>query len=101
MLFELNMVPLNGHVHISSEIAEILNIIDAAGLAYRLTPTGTCLEGPWDEVMPVIRRCHDRMRRVAPHVLTTISIEDKEGAESMLETNITSVREKAGCAVRC
>ena len=101
MLFELSMVPLNGHVHISSEIAEVVRVIDAAGLAYCLTPTGTCVEGTWDEVMPVIRRCHDQMRRLAPHVLTTVSIEDEEGAKDMLEKNIASVKEKAGGTVRC
>ena len=100
MLFELSMVPLNGHMHTSSEIAEVVKIIDASGLAYRLTPTGTCLEGTWEEVMPVIHRCHDQMCQLAPHVLTTIGIEYEDGAENMLEKNIESVREKADYAVR-
>lgn len=101
MLFELTIVPVTGHAHISGEIAEALKIIDAAGLAYRLMPTGTCIEGTWDEVMPVIRRCHDHIRKFTPYVVTTISIEDKEGAQNLLEKNIASVEEKLGHPVKC
>lgn len=101
MLFELTIVPLTGKGHISHEIAEALKIIDAAGLSYRLTPTGTCLEGTWDEVMPVVRRCHDHIRERASYVMTTITIEDKEGAQNMLEHNIASVEEKLDHVVTC
>ncbi len=46
--------------------------------------------------MELVRRCHERVRRDSPHVITTIRIEDDQGASDKLQRNITSVEEKAG-----
>lgn len=96
MLIQLTVVPLGGDIHLSDEIAEVLKLVDDSGLPYQLTPSGTCIEGEWDEVMELVRRCHERVRRDSPHVITTIRIEDDQGATDKLQRNITSVEEKAG-----
>lgn len=96
MLIQLTVVPLGGDIHISDEIAEVLKLVDDSGLPYQLTPSGTCIEGEWDEVMELVHRCHERVRRDSPHVITTIRIEDDQGASDKLRRNITSVEEKAG-----
>lgn len=98
MLAELSIIPLGGDTHLSSRIAEVLKVVAASGVPYRLTPSGTCLEGEWDEVMPVVRLCHNRMRGLSSHVFTTIRIEDEEGEKHKLARNIASVEEKAGQA---
>ena len=94
MLFELSIIPLGG-AHISGEIAEALKIIDKSGLPFQLTPTGTCLEGEWDEVMPILRQCHGRVRQLSPHLVTFIKIEDKAGRD-LLHHNVESVEAKLG-----
>jgi uncharacterized protein (TIGR00106 family) len=94
MLAELSIVPLNVGDHLSRPLAEVLDIVDRSSVRYKLTPTGTCLEGTWDEVMGVVRACHARMRERSPHVFTTIRIEDEEGEDDKLVRNITSVEEK-------
>jgi uncharacterized protein (TIGR00106 family) len=99
MLVDLSIVPLNGNEHTSDEIARALSIIEASGVRYELTPAGTCLEGSWEEVMPVIERCHREVRKHAPHVVTLIKIEDDEGSSNKLSDNVESVRRKmADCA---
>jgi uncharacterized protein (TIGR00106 family) len=67
MLVELSVIPLGGNTHLSTPIAEVLKLIDASGIRYQLTPSGTCIEGEWDEVMPVVRLCHERMRGLSSH----------------------------------
>jgi uncharacterized protein (TIGR00106 family) len=94
MLAELTIVPLGLGEHLSGPLAEVLDIVDRSAVRYKLTPTGTCLEGSWDEVMEVVRVCHARMREKSGHVFTTIRIEDEEGADDKLVRNITSVEEK-------
>ena len=96
MLIELSVLPLGGDTHLSDEIAEALKIVDDSGLPYQLTPSGTCIEGEWDEVMTVVRRCHERMLQSSPHVVTTVRIEDDQGATDKLRRNVASVEEKAG-----
>ena len=96
MLVELSIIPLGGDAHLSDEIAEALKIIDASGLPYQLTPAGTCIEGEWDELIPLIRQCHNRVREMAPHVITMIKIEDDQGERDKLTRNVASVEEKVG-----
>ena len=98
MLIEFRIVPLGGDPHISDEIAEAIRVLDDAGLRYRLMPSATCIEGEWEEIMPVIHRCHERVRELSPHVITTITIEDDEDSGSKLERNVASVEEKLGHA---
>ena len=78
MLVEFAVTPL-GFEDLRSSVEEMLNVIDAMGIAYRLTPMGVCLEGEWSDVLPVIRLCHARMRCLAPRVETTIRIQDEPG----------------------
>jgi uncharacterized protein (TIGR00106 family) len=96
MLVELSIMPLGGDTHVSAEIAKALELIDGSGLPYQLTASATLIEGDWDEVMPLIRHCHERIRRLSPHVITHIKIEDDEGERNKLTSNVTSVEEKVG-----
>lgn len=96
MLVELSIIPLGGGAHLSDEIATALELVDESGLRYQLTPSGTCIEGEWEEVMDLVRRCHERVRESSPHVFTTVRIEDEEGARDKLTRNVTSVEEKVG-----
>jgi uncharacterized protein (TIGR00106 family) len=96
MLAELTIIPLGRGQHISSAIAPAISLIETSGLPYQLTPSGTCIEGEWDRVMPLIRRCHERVRESSPHVITMIKIEDEEGDHQKLTRNVESVREIVG-----
>jgi uncharacterized protein (TIGR00106 family) len=96
MLIELSITPLGRGTHLSKDLGEILKIVDDSGIRYSLTPFGTCLEGEWDELMEVIKHCHDQARSVSKHVMTTIRIEDEEGVNDKLIENVASVERAAG-----
>jgi uncharacterized protein (TIGR00106 family) len=96
MLIELSIRPLGRGTHLSKDLAEILKIIDDSNVRYCLTPFGTCLEGEWDEVMAIVKRCHSQARSVSKHVLTTIRIEDEDGVNDKLIANVASVERAVG-----
>ena len=96
MLVELSILPLVGDGHLSDELAEVLKLIDSYGLPYQLTPTATCIEGDWNEVMELVRQCHNCVRSKASHVVTFIKIEDEDGVTDKLTRNISSVEQRAG-----
>lgn len=96
MLVELSIVPVGGGAHLSDQIADVLRIVDESGLPYELTPAGTCIEGNWDEVMTLVKLCHEEVRKASSHVFTTIRIEDEAGAENKLVSNVATVAEKVG-----
>ena len=100
MLIELSIVPLGRGLHLSQDLAEILKVIDDSGLPYCLTPSGTCIEGNWEEVMDLVQRCHAQGRSVSHHVLTTIRIEDDAGTSHKLTENIAGVERAAGRTLR-
>lgn len=96
MLVELRIIPVGHGAHMSAELAKVLQLVDASGFPYQLTPTGTCIEGEWDAIMPLLRQCHERVRKSVPHVITHITIEDDEGEQHQLTRNVASVEEKVG-----
>ena len=96
MLAELSIIPVGGSTHSSAELAKVLKLVDESGLPYQLTPSSTCIEGEWDEIMALIRRCHDRARKGSSHVVTFIKLEEDDGERDKLTGNVTSVEEKFG-----
>ena len=100
MLVELSINPLGRGTHIAADLAAVLKLIDDSGLRYVLTPSGTCIEGEWNDVMELVKQCHELARKSSTHVLTTIRIEDEEGATDKLSENIASVERAAGRELR-
>jgi uncharacterized protein (TIGR00106 family) len=100
MRVELTIIPMGGDSHASDELAEVVNLINDSGLRYELRRSATCIEGDWDEVMAVIRLCHERVRSHCSHVVTNIKIEAEAGADHKLRTNVASVVKKFGRALR-
>ena len=100
VLVELTMTPLGRGSHLSKDLAQVLKIIDQSRLPYSLTPWGTCIEGGWDEVMALVKRCHQQARSLANHVLTSIRIEDEAGATNKLTENIAAVERAVGHPLR-
>jgi uncharacterized protein (TIGR00106 family) len=96
MLFELSVIPLGGDIHLSDELAEVIAVVEKSGLPYLLGPGSTCIEGTWEEAMPVIQACHAQARRSSRHVITLLKIEDDAGQTRKIQTNVRSVAEKAG-----
>lgn len=100
MLVELSINLLGRGTHLSQDLAEILKTIDDSGQRYCLTPCGTCIEGEWDELMGLIKQCHEKARKLSNHVMTTVRIEDEEGARDKLTENIASVERAAGRSLK-
>ncbi len=48
MLLELSVISLARGRSVSADVADLMKLIDASGLDYRLTAAGTIIEGSWD-----------------------------------------------------
>jgi uncharacterized protein (TIGR00106 family) len=100
MLAELSINLLGRGTHLSHDLGEILKTVDESGLPYCLTPLGTCIEGEWDELMNLVKKCHLQARMFSSHVMTTIRIEDEEGATDKITENVVAVERAAGRPLR-
>jgi uncharacterized protein (TIGR00106 family) len=96
MLVEFSVVPIGTGVSISPQIAKVLKIVAESGVRYKANPMGTVLEGEWDKVMGVVKKCHDEVMKDEERVLTTITIDDRKGKEQRIEKKLESVEQKLG-----
>ena len=58
MLAEFSVIPIGIGSSLGAQLAEVLKIVDASGLPYKLNPMGTVVEGEWDEIMKLVKKCH-------------------------------------------
>ena len=99
MLAELEIVPVGTKsASLSDLLTEVAKLIDHSGLDYRVGPMGTVVEGDWDQVLALAKRCHQAMLHQAARVMTTIRIDDrkdKPGGGRILQ-KIQSLEAKLG-----
>ena len=100
MLMELSVIPLGRGCSISAEVADLVKIIDASGLDYRVTPTGTVIEGTWGPLMEVAEKCHKTMRSQTERVITLMKLDDCEERTGRLTAAVKSVEEKVGKPIK-
>ena len=100
MLLELSIVPLGRGRSISADVADLVKIIDASGLDYRLTAAGTVIEGAWDQLMNVAKSCHDEMRKKTERVITFMKVDDYGKRTGRLTAAVESVEKKLGKSVK-
>ncbi len=96
MLVEFSIVPIGAGNSISGQVAEVLRIVDASGLPYKINPMGTVAEGEWDEVMSLIKKCHASVMKTGKRTLTSISIDDRPGYPNRLDEKVKSVEQTMG-----
>ena len=65
-------------------------IIDASGLHYKTTSRGTVLEGSWEELMAVAKRCHDEVLKKNDQFVTRMKAVDKKCPHAPLPGGCTS-----------
>lgn len=98
MVASFSVVPVGVGEELKEYVADIIRIIDASGLDYRLGAMETTVEGEPDEVWNVIRKCHERMRELSPRVLTHVAIDDRAAATGRLNGKVEDVRKILGKA---
>ncbi len=97
---EFSIAPAGRGVSVSRYVARCLDIVDRSGLAYRLNPMGTVVEGPFDDVLALITKCHKAVSKDCPRVSTIIKIDDRKGARNQIETKVAHVERALGRRLR-
>lgn len=99
MLAEVSIVPLGEGRSVGRFVAECVKIIEASGLPYKMNPMATVIEGEYDEVMEVVKKCHMRVMELSWRTITTIKIDDR-GMPGQIDAKIKSVEKILGHEVR-
>ena len=96
LLAEFSIWPMDKGESVGAYVARALDIIDKSGLAYKLGPLGTCVEGEYDQVMAVVKHCFDELLKDSNRVTCTVKMDYRKGANGRLQGKVASVQEKLG-----
>ena len=95
LIIDLCVVPMGVGVSVSPYITECQKIIEKADLKYRMHAYGTNIEGEWDELMQVVKACHEKVHDMgAPRINTTIKMGTRTDRTQSMEDKIKSVEDK-------
>jgi uncharacterized protein (TIGR00106 family) len=100
VLLEFSMSPLGKGESVSKYVSRSLDITDKSGVAYRLNPMGTVLEGEWDEVFAVVRKCYERMKKDCNRISCSIKVDYRKGHSGRLVSKVASVEKTLKRSIR-
>jgi uncharacterized protein (TIGR00106 family) len=95
MLAQFSIYPMQAE-HLSPDVAQAIETLESTGLAYRLGPMSTCVEGDLEQVLAAIRRCHQAVASHHKRVITTVVIDDRKDEPHHMSEMITSVEQQLG-----
>jgi uncharacterized protein (TIGR00106 family) len=91
MLAAFSITPLGGSDSVSAAVADAVRVVRESGLANETNAMFTNVEGEWDEVMPLLKRCVDVVAEQAPRVSIVIKIDYRPDARDMLHEKVASL----------
>lgn len=97
MLAEFSIIPVGTGESMGDAIALVLKLVDESGMPYKANSMGTVVEGGWDDVMGLIKKCHEEVMKKAPRVVSSISIDLRPGKpQDRLTEKLKAVEKRLG-----
>lgn len=100
MLAEFSIYPMDGE-HFSQDVAKVVDVLEKAGLDYRLGPMSTSIEGDLDRILDVVKGCHQAVAEGGrSRVVTNIMIDDHKADSHSLGSAVARVEQHLGHAAK-
>ena len=96
MIAAFSLTPLGVGESVGELVAEAIKVVRDSGLPSETNAMFTNVEGEWDEVMPVVKACVDRVAERAPRVSLVMKIDYRPGHDDALTTKMQSVLRHLG-----
>lgn len=97
VIIDLCLVPMGVGVSVSKYVARCQELLLASGLEFRMHAYGTNIEGEWDEVFAMVKRCHEEVHAMgAPRITTTIKCGTRVDRDQSMSDKLRSVESKLG-----
>ncbi len=96
MLVAFSVTPLGVGESVGDAVADAVRIVRASGLPNETNAMFTNIEGEWDEVMDVVRRCVETVAEAAPRVSVVMKIDHRAGVEDALTGKVAAIEERTG-----
>lgn len=93
VLLEFSITPMDKGVSVGPYVARALEVVAASGLDYQLHAMGTILEGEWDEVFAVVRRCFEVLKSDCQRISCSIKVDYRDGPGGRLHSKVERVQD--------
>jgi uncharacterized protein (TIGR00106 family) len=93
MLVSFSIFPTDKGESVSKYVAKTIDIVDKSGLPYRTSAMSTVVEGSWDHVFRVIKKCRDSMMKESNRVYMVITIDDRKKAKKRLTGKVNRIEQ--------
>ncbi len=101
MLVEFNIIPLGTGESMGDSIASVLKVVQESGMPYKANAMGTVVEGGWDDIMGLVKKCHEEVLKKAPRVTSTIQLDIRPSKpQDRLTEKLKSVEKRLGKEVK-
>jgi uncharacterized protein (TIGR00106 family) len=80
-----------GSDSVGDAVAACVRLVRESGLDNETNAMFTNVEGPYDEVMALVRRCIERCAEASPRVSLTLKLDHRPGHEGALRTKVARV----------
>ena len=94
VIVEFSIFPMDKGESLSAYVARALKIIQESGLPYELNPMGTCVEGEWNDVMALVDRCFEALKKDCKRINLSLKADYRKGTSARLKRKVASVKEK-------
>jgi uncharacterized protein (TIGR00106 family) len=94
VLIDFSIAPMDKGESVSLYVAKAVSIIKNSGLDYRLGPMGTSVEGNWAEVMSLVTRCFEELKKECDRIYLTMKVDYRKNAKGRIKGKVASVEKK-------
>jgi len=95
VMIDLCVVPIGVGTSVSEYVTACQRELDKSGLSYQMHAYGTNVEGEWDEVFAIVKRCHEVVHEMgAVRINTSMRIGTRTDRVQTMADKIHSVEEK-------
>ena len=95
MIVELSVIPIGTGTSLSVYVASVMRVIADSGLEYESHSMGTNIECEWDDVAPLVKKCHDELKKMGvQRISTTVRISERTDKPYTMSGKMKSLEEK-------
>ena len=91
VIVDFSIFPIGKEESVSKYASRAVKIIKESGLAYHISPMGTSIEGEWDEIMLVVKRCMEDLKKDCARLYMTMKVDCREGQSGRIEMKVKKV----------
>ncbi len=88
---EFTIFPIGKGEGVSGQVKKAVKIIGESGLPYKIGPMGTSMEGEWKEIMDVIGRCFEELKRKNDRLYMVINADYRKGVSGRMGIKVRKV----------